>query len=126
MTFRHSGAGAQDTGSHFAMQPDMAGAAGSQMTAQLAQGLEPYAYQYKPGFGTPGEKVGPMAQSMASNPVTATAVRQDPGTGLLSIDRDDVLKVALGGVGHLAQKQAQQDQMIAELLADRGRPNRRY
>lgn len=108
-------------GDFYAGQPAM-----SEMTGQLARGLAPYAYEYKPGFGTEGQKVGPMAQDMAANDVTATAVRQDPRSGLLSIDRDDGLKVALGGVGHLASKQAQQEQLIAELLADRGRPNRRF
>jgi hypothetical protein len=108
-------------GDFYAGQPAM-----SEMTGQLARGLAPYAYEYKPGFGTDGKKVGPMAQDMAANDVTATAVRKDPRSGLLSIDRDDGLKVALGGVGHLASKQAQQEQLIAELLADRGRPSRRY
>ncbi len=89
----------------------------SGMTQQLAGGLAPFSYKYKEGFGTPGTKVGPMAQSMASNPVTATAVRQDPGTGLLAIDRDDGLKVALGGVGHLAQKQQAQENALAALIA---------
>jgi hypothetical protein len=108
-------------GDYYAAQPAM-----SEMTGQLARGLAPYAYEYKPGFGTPGQKVGPMAQSMAANDVTATAVRQDPQSGLLAIDRDDGLKVALGGVGHLASKQAEQERLIAALLADRERPNRRY
>jgi hypothetical protein len=108
-------------GDFYAGQPAM-----SEMTGQLARGLQPYAYEYKPGFGTEGQKVGPMAQEMAANDVTSTAVRKDPQTGLLAIDRDDGLKVALGGVGHLAQKQAQQEQLIAELLADRQRPSRRY
>lgn len=108
-------------GDFYAGQPAM-----SEMTGQLARGLAPYAYEYKPGFGTEGQKVGPMAQEMASNDVTATAVRQDPQTGLLAIDRDDGLKVALGGVGHLAAKQAEQERLIAALVADKNRPNRRY
>lgn len=91
----------------------------SEMTGQLARGLAPYAYRYKDGFGTPGEKVGPMAQEMAANDVTATAIRQDPQSGLLGIDRDDGLKVALGGVGHLAQKQAAQEELLRGLLAAR-------
>lgn len=107
--------GARDAGTHYAGQPAMAGAAGDRMTSQLARGLAPYAYEYKPGFGTEGQKVGPMAQDMAANDVTATAVRQDPQTGLLAIDRDDGLKVALGGVGHLAAKQAKQDEILKEL-----------
>lgn len=109
--------GARDAGTHFAAQPAMAGAAGDLMTTQLARGLTPYAYEYKPGFGTEGQKVGPMAQDMAANDVTATAVRQDPRTGLLAIDRDDGLKVALGGVGHLAAKQAKQEELLRGLLA---------
>jgi hypothetical protein len=114
--------GSRDAGTHYAAQPEMAGAAGDRMTGQLARGLAPYAYEYKPGFGTEGQKVGPMAQEMAANDVTATAVRQDPQTGLLAIDRDDGLKVALGGVGHLAAKQAKQEEMLMGLLAARGEP----
>ena len=52
---------------------------------------------------------------MAATPATATAIRQDPQTGLMSIDRDDGLKVALGGVGHLAQRQAKTEQELATL-----------
>lgn len=83
----------------------MRSGSGDPMTEQLASGLAPSAYDYKPGMGTPGRKVGPMAQNMAANPITATAVRADPSRGgLMSIDRSDGLKVALGGVGHLAQR----------------------
>lgn len=114
--------GSRDAGTHYAAQPEMAGVAGDRMTGQLAKGLAPYAYEYKPGFGTDGQKVGPMAQEMAANDVTATAVRQDPQTGLLAIDRDDGLKVALGGVGHLAAKQAKQEEMLMGLLAARAEP----
>ncbi len=86
-------------------------------TAQLANGLMPSFYDYKQGVrgATPGTKFGPMAQNMAANPATATAVRQDPRTGLLGIDSKDGLKVALGGVGHLAQRQAQTEQQLALL-----------
>lgn len=85
-------------------------------TTNAFAAMQPYAYEYKPGLGTPGQKVGPMAQEMASNPVTATAIRRDPASGLLSIDRDDGLKVALGGVGHLASKQEQLEQKLQGLL----------
>lgn len=85
-------------------------------TAQLANGLAPSTYDYKPGYGTAGEKFGPMAQNMAANPATATAVRSDPAQGgLMSIDNADGLKVALGGVGHLAQKQAENEAEIQHL-----------
>lgn len=85
-------------------------------TAQFAQGLAPSSYEYRPGMpgATPGMKVGPMAQNMAANPITGTAVRQMPN-GLLAIDGKDGLKVALGGVGHLAQKQQVTDAQVAQL-----------
>ncbi|MGL4444747.1 MAG: hypothetical protein ACRCU1_14060, partial [Alsobacter sp.] len=71
------------------------------MTAQLAQGLAPYAYEYKPGMGPPGAQVGPRAQLMASQPATATAVTTRPD-GLMQIDPAGGTKTALAGVGHLA------------------------
>jgi hypothetical protein len=90
---------------------------GDPATAQLADGLSPSFYDYKTGRGTPGQKFGPMANNMAENPATATAVRSQPGTGLLGIDGKDGLKVALGGVGHLAQKQQATDAQVAKLQA---------
>lgn len=92
------------------------------VTDQFAQGLAPSAYEYKPefrggGMGSPGTKVGPMAQNMAANPVTATAVRRDPRTGLLAIDGADGLKVALAAGGSNAAKIQQIEQRLAELQA---------
>ena len=85
-------------------------------TAQFAQGLAPSTYQYRDGIpgASPGMKMGPMAQNMAANPITGTAVRQMPN-GMLGIDNKDGLKVALGGVGHLAQNQQVTDARIAQL-----------
>lgn len=91
-------------------------------TQQLAQGLAPSFYDYKQGLGTPGRKFGPMANTMLENPATATAVRQNPQTGMLSIDGSDGLKVALGGVGHLAQRQQQTEEELAALRAERSTP----
>lgn len=105
------------------------------MTSQLANGLAPYSYQYRPGMGPPGQQVGPMAQNMAANPVTAPAVMQNPQNGLLNIDRDAALKASLAGVGHLAQRQQQTDQALGlaspmqqrpGMYAQRGMPFRRY
>ena len=92
---------------------------GDPVTAQFAQGLAPSSYDYKPGIegATPGRKVGPMAQNMASNPITGTAIRQDPRSGLLGIDGKDGLKVALAAGGHLAQKQQETDAKLAALAA---------
>jgi hypothetical protein len=85
------------------------------VTEQFAQGLAPSSFDYTPGMGTPGHKVGPMAQNMAANPVTGSAVRRNPQNGLLAIDGNDGLKVALGGVGHLAQKQTALEAELANL-----------
>lgn len=90
---------------------------GDPVTAQFADGLAPSSYDYKPGLGSAGTKVGPMAQNMAANPTTGSAIRQNPRTGLLSIDNNDGIKVALGGVGHLAQRQQETDAKLRALAA---------
>jgi hypothetical protein len=87
-------------------------------TAQLADGLAPSEYSYKPGFGEdPNDRhVGPMAQSMAANPATSVAVMQDPETGLLALEGKKLAKLTAGGVGHLAKKQAETDRKLAGLM----------
>ncbi len=90
------------------------GGQGNPTTQALAEGLKPYAYDYKPGLGPPGRNVGPMAQNMTQNPITATAVTKDPNTGLLALDRDKLAKLNAAGVGAVAeQQQAQQAQINA-------------
>lgn len=84
------------------------------MTHSL-QAMKPYAYEYKQGRGAPGQNVGPMAQEMAQNPITATAIMPDPQTGMLAIDRDKALKVTMGGVGHLAAKQAEMERKLSRV-----------
>jgi hypothetical protein len=79
------------------------------VTSALADGLAPYEYEYKPGFDRdegqrPGEKnVGPMAQNMASNPITGQAVSERPD-GMLQIDMKKATKLSLAAAGHNAQK----------------------
>lgn len=101
--------------------PSARGADG--MTAALAEGAAPYRYEYKPGMGPPGPNVGPMAQNLASNPVTGVAVEREPQTGLLMLDPMKTTKLALGGVGHLARKQQDTDARLSQLegLAGVGR-----
>ena len=78
-----------------------------EMGRQLAKGFKPFEYEYKPGFAEHegqqrGEKnVGPMAQDMAANPITATAVSKRPD-GLLQIDIPKVTKINSAGIGYLA------------------------
>lgn len=92
------------------------------VTAQFAQGAAPIQFQYKPGLGPPGERIGVRAQGMLTTPITAPAVTQRPD-GYLAIDSQQGLGTALAGVGHLAQKQAVQDaelRALEEKLAQRG------
>lgn len=76
--------------------------------------MQPYSYQYKPEFaGAEGQaqgetNIGPMAQDMASHPITATAIKEDQD-GLLNIDMPKATKLNLAAVGYLAKKQAEQD-----------------
>ncbi len=90
----------------------------------LAQGFKPFEYEYKPGFQeqegqSPGEKnVGPMAQNMASNPVTGSAVKKRPD-GLLVVDIPKATKVNSAGIGYLAAKMKQHEEEIARLKGGR-------
>lgn len=90
--------------------------------ADAARAMEASAYAYKPGMQppeqAPGEpNVGPMAQNMAANPVTATAIKKDPRSGMLMIDQSKMTKV-LGGV--VADQQRQIDSLAA-LVTRRGK-----
>ncbi|MBX3205492.1 MAG: hypothetical protein KF764_10515 [Labilithrix sp.] len=68
------------------------------------------AYTYRPEFAAasgqaPGEmNVGPMAQTMASDPVAGTAVKQDAQTGMLVLDKDKLQKVQSAGIGSLQRQ----------------------
>lgn len=105
----------------------LAGAAEqSRGMADAAKAMASVPYAYKPGLQppeqTPGEvNVGPIAQNMAANPVTATAVKRDPATGMLMVDQGKMTKV-LGGV--VANQQAEIDKLkagLAATLAKRGK-----
>lgn len=105
----------------------LAGAAEqSRGMADAAKAMASVPYAYKPGLQppeqTPGEvNVGPIAQNMAANPVTATAVKRDPATGMLMVDQGKMTKV-LGGV--VANQQTEIDKLkagLAATLAKRGK-----
>lgn len=78
------------------------------------------AYTYKPGFAEEagqalGEmNVGPMANTMAQDPIAATAVMKDPNTGLLMLDRAKLSKLQSAGIASLQRQ-------VDELRAGRGR-----
>lgn len=80
-------------------------------TAQLGQGLAPIAYEYKPGMGPPGDRVGVRAQGALGTPLTAPMIIQRPD-GMLAIDHAQGLGTALAGIGHLAQKVAAHDREL--------------
>jgi len=87
--------------------------------ADAARAMASVPYAYKPGLQppeqAPGEpNVGPIAQNMAQNPVTATAVKRDPATGLLMLDQGKMTKV-LGGV--VSNQQREIDSLKASLAA---------
>lgn len=86
-------------------------------TAQLGQGLAPISFEYKPGMGPPGVRPGIRAQGALTTAMTAPMVDKRPD-GLYEINQQQGLGTALAGVGHLAKKVAQHDEM---LRAERGR-----
>lgn len=88
-----------------------------EMGRALEHGLKPFEYEYKPGFAEhehqeQGEKnIGPMAQNMASNPITGSAVKKGPG-GLLMIDMHKATKLNSAGIGYLAAKQREMQEQL--------------
>lgn len=90
----------------------------------LEQGFKPFEYEYKPGFAeqerqAPGEKnIGPMAQDMAKNPITGSAVKEGP-QGLLVVDIPKATKVNSAGIGYLAARQRELEQQLAQLKGGR-------
>jgi len=95
--------------------------------ANRAMAAQPYTY--KPGIAeqngqSPHEvNVGPMANRMAADPVAATAVKEDPESGLLTLDRDKMLKVVAGGVA-AAQRQLDEQKQQMSIMAQRLRGKR--
>lgn len=89
--------------------------------AEAAHSLRAVPYTYKPEFAqaegqAPGEvNVGPVAQEMQKSRVAATAVKEDPATGMREIDIPKYTKV-IGGI--VADQQDQLDEMRS-LLARR-------
>ena len=85
------------------------------VTEQFASGLAPIRFEYRPGMGPGGQQTGVRAQQAETQPVTASMITRRPD-GLRQIDPAMGLGTALAGVGHLAQKQREQDARLNELL----------
>jgi hypothetical protein len=47
---------------------------------------------------------GPSADEMVKNPLMATAVKQDPGTGMKAIDANKLIKNNTAGIASLQQQ----------------------
>ncbi len=97
-----------------------AGSGAGDVVADANRAMEGSAYAYKPGFTPPDQRpgepnFGPMAQNMERNPITATAVKEDPQTGMKTIDRDKALKVTMAGLADLQK----QNDTILKLLPGR-------
>lgn len=79
---------------------------GDALLADSARGAPPSSYQYKDPADGQGTFVGPMAQDLAKNPVTAPAVGQGPD-GKLNVDGSRAALAAL------SQNHSQQNQLDA-------------
>lgn len=86
---------------------------GQDMTSQLADGLAPLQYDYKPGMGPGGTETGISAQRLARNPLTAPAVQSEPGSGLLALDPARSVKLSLAAAGNNAQEIQRIKQQLA-------------
>jgi hypothetical protein len=84
--------------------------------------LQGETYRYKRGFGEDTQQVhhGQMAQTMEQNPISATAVREDP-SGLKKVDTIDKLNVTASGVAQLQEDQDEMAHALAKLAGRRKR-----
>lgn len=94
--------------------------------ADAMRKMRPTSYAYKdefrPGHQEPGEvNVGPVANDMAEDDVSGTAIFRDSKTGKLAIDKEKGLKLSLGGLSAL---QAQIDD-LKKSVRGKGRGKRR-
>lgn len=67
----------------------------------------PYSYKekFRPEEQEPGEvNVGPMAQNLEKNPITATVVKEDPKSGMKMVDMAKLVKVQSTEIAHLQEQ----------------------
>lgn len=65
-----------------------------------------FTYAYKDGFESPGQapgelNYGPSANELERNPLTATAIKRDPATGLRQVDVQGLVKNNTAGIASL-------------------------
>lgn len=102
-------------------QKRMGGSVRDSLEADANRRMEASPYRYKDEF-TPPEQAegelnyGPMAQELEKNPITRTAVKQDPQTTLRVVDIPKLVKVQSGAIASLQE----------QIDALRGRGKKRY
>lgn len=86
----------------------------SPMSATSAIGaIEPVSYEYKPGYGKPGERVGLLAQDLERTPAGAAVVNDTPYGKVLDVG--DLASLAVAGQAESLQREKQRDAKIAQL-----------
>ncbi len=76
-------------------------------------------YVYKPGMTPPDQEPGEanfgfMAQNLEKNPISATAVKEDPATGLKKVDAHKMIKVIASGLADLQEQEDETRMMLAK------------
>lgn len=88
----------------------------SSMNATEAIGaLTPVSYEYKPGYGAPGQRVGVIAQDMEKTPAGAAIVNNTPYGKTLDVG--GMASLALAAQAEELQRNKERDAKIAELEA---------
>ncbi len=121
---RNQGAMSSNDAAAFSDERTKHSAPAVDMGAALEQGLKPYSYEYKPGFAEAegqqrGDRnIGPMAQDMAKNPITGSAVIGSPDDDKpMKIDLAKAGKLSLAAAGYQAAQLRQQDERLKALEA---------
>lgn len=81
--------------------------------SQAVGELTPAVYNYKPGYGPGGSRVGPMAQDLEQNPLTQSLVTEGP---------DGLKRVDVGGLAALATAASAEQEGRIRQLEQQSRP----
>lgn len=81
--------------------------------SQAVGEITPSVYNYKPGYGPGGSRVGPMADDLEKNPLTASLVTEGP---------DGLKRVDVGGLAALATAASAEQEGRIRALEQQSRP----
>lgn len=81
--------------------------------SQAVGDITPAAYNYKPGMGPAGTRIGPMAQDLERNPLTQSLVTEGP---------DGLKRVDVGGLAALATAASAEQEGRIRALEQQSRP----